>query len=86
MRMKAMSGGFEMFDVVTANQVGTYETLGEIIRVINDAVGRVGPAAVANLALGRAEEEGDTEVVAPGVGPLRLATSTQQAESSKVFA
>lgn len=79
-----MSATFEIFDVETANQIGTYDTVEAALRVINDAVGRVGPEAIANLALGREDEEGDTEVVARGDDLLRLALSASQTESRRV--
>lgn len=82
--MNQMSATFEIFDVETANQIGTYDTVEEALRVINDALGRVGPEAIANLALGREDEVGDTEVVARGDDLLRLALAASQSKTRRV--
>ena len=60
-------------ELTTANLVGMYETEEAALRDIAETVRLYGPDAVATLALGRNDPEGDGAVIAEGPALVALA-------------
>lgn len=61
-----MADVYELWDQETANQIGSYPSRAEAMAVVGDAVRAFGADALATVALGREDDNGDTVVIAAG--------------------
>lgn len=64
---------YELMELTSANVVGMYETREAALRDVAETLRLYGPDAVATLALGRNDAEGDGAVIAEGPALAALA-------------
>lgn len=63
--------GFDIYDIESANLIGSFETEAQALRLVQDAIARHGREYVYTWAMGRVDHTG-TPVVGAGLADLAL--------------
>lgn len=79
-----MKTGFELWDIESANLVGSYDTEDAALSDVHDTVLTCGPAAIDTLALGRIDARGRAKPIAAADDLRRLAEEWAQRPSASL--